>query len=235
MPTSTFLPEQMNSIDYVPWPPGSAVPDVFNLGLYYLGGSKALQRRPLIDWNVYGPALSGRPLGSGDVLTSAEIILYPTSIVGASGFECRIERNTRADWIEGQANWQNYKTGNAWTTAGGDVDATPAPLLFNGPTVLFADMEIAGALDFVEDAIDNRGGVVRVRFRKSDEAVSTSHYWTADSGATLGPRLRVAYATAEPRAVLRPDRVREAGLRGLGVTPPAAPARAARPARPDTV
>lgn len=227
MPTSTFIPEQLNSIDFLPSPTGSPVPDVFNLGLYFLGGSKSMWRRPIIDWNLYGAPLEGRPLNAADIITQADIIIDAQSITGGSGFASTVERITRTDWSEPEARWDRYRIGLNWTTAGGDVDAaTPAAVPFVSPITVPAEFTIPDMLGFVEDAIANRAGVVRARLRKVDESVATSFFFTA-----IDIRLRVAYVSPEPRPMMLPARDRR-GANGALVAQPSRPSQPSRPATP---
>lgn len=66
----------------------------------------------------------GVPTGIRQV-TSAKLVLY-VDTVGTipSGQVWQVYGLTRSDWAEYSVNWNNRKTGSAWTTGGGDFDAS---------------------------------------------------------------------------------------------------------------
>src|ERR1039457_6094201 len=43
---------------------------------------------------------------------------------GVNGVGYEIHKMTRGTWVETTATWNNYNTGLAWTTPGGDYNAT---------------------------------------------------------------------------------------------------------------
>lgn len=62
-------------------------------------------------------SLSGLP--SGSVVTSATMSLYWAQNAGITGGEVvDCYRVLRTDWVESEATWNIFKTGNNWTTAG---------------------------------------------------------------------------------------------------------------------
>lgn len=77
----------------------------------------------------------------------------------------------RRAWTTG-ATWQKYDGTNNWTTAGGinsinDYDPTTGTFTFNMLALLFADMVIedeAGLIAMIQDAIDNRSGLLSMIF-----------------------------------------------------------------------
>lgn len=223
MPQSIFAASGTQFIDAID--PTFAPPGIWNLGVVYLGGSKSAVRRCLGCFDVFGAAASGRPLTIADTLTSAELILETTSVAGPSAWPARIERITRADWDYTTANWNRYKTGSNWTTAGGDVATPPSALAFTSPTA-GGEFVIAGMLDFVTDAIANRGGHVLLRLKADDEQPAQSQWcaFVAALGASLGPRLRVTYTATEPTPIDQPHKT---------TIPIAEADRADRPSSPD--
>jgi len=59
--------------------------------------------------------LSGLPAGS--TITNATLYLYARGNYGGASGTLNVYRSRRA-WVESQASWNNWSTGNAWTTAG---------------------------------------------------------------------------------------------------------------------
>jgi hypothetical protein len=58
----------------------------------------------------------------GTTITKISCFLYQIAAAVPTG-QIDMHRMTR-DFVEGQATWNIYSTGNSWTTAGGDYDAT---------------------------------------------------------------------------------------------------------------
>lgn len=230
MPQSIFL---ANATQYIDGSHTSSVnTSLWNLGTLNAGGTKLNLDRSLGSFDVFGPAQSGRALTHPDTITSAELILDCNAFLGPGGWTAWIERMTRADWDAASGDWNNYKTGSAWTTAGGDVGTPPAALSFASPVVL-GDQTIAGMLDFVTDAIANRAGKVLLRLRANDESPSAGTKWAAflaDPALAVAPRLRVTYISADPAPIERPAHARSSGDAAAQVATPAGAASADRSA-----
>ncbi len=83
-----------------------------------------------------------------------------------SGQTFYIKRCTRTDWVETEVSWDNYKSGSAWTTAGGDM-ATPEVTLDALTTTGWKTFDIK---TLVDDAWDIRAGILTfVMFRKHED------------------------------------------------------------------
>ena len=204
MPQSTFLVRSTEYIDA--FHPTAVNTNAWNLGTISAGGSKLNLDRCLGAFDVFGAALAGRPLVSSDLISDAELILNCGAILGPGGWAASIERITRADWDAASGDWNNYKAGSLWTTAGGDVATPPAAVSFTSPSAL-GDATIGGMLAFVADAIASRGGKVLLRLRANDESTSAGTKWAgyrADPSLTVAPRLRVTYVSADPSPIARP-------------------------------
>jgi hypothetical protein len=79
-------------------------------------------RRVLLEFD-----LSGLP--AGQTITSASLRLnyYNKADTDPVGKTVWAYKLTRTDWVEIEATWNSYKTGSAWTAAGGDyVTSSPA-------------------------------------------------------------------------------------------------------------
>lgn len=127
---------------------------------------------------------------SGSVVKYAYLDLTVSTSIGA-GETFEIRRLTK-DWTELQVTWNNANTGDAWDTAGGDfvedlgVDFTLPP---TGATAI-------NVTALVQDAFQNRGGLVNLLIKSSTET-TPNHYNVTRSRdySTVAdrPRLVVEY------------------------------------------
>ncbi len=227
MPTSSFYVIAAATIDYTH--PTLNKHNYATVGDVSIGGSKVFCDRTLLSFNVESSPYSGRPLTPADTIVAAQLDAYVQGMAGAGGFACTLARNTRDDWNDEQATWNEYKTGSAWTAGGGDVDAAPAALAFTSPTTLAA-YTIAGLAAFVVDAIALHAGVVQLRLRADDENGNHEFDLLADPYDSKRPRLVVSYTSpaVSETPIARPT---HAPLRGPRPAPPARPVAPARPAR----
>jgi len=117
------------------------------------------------------------------------------------------------NWLEGTGNnaagdssWNQYKTGSAWTTAGGDyVTSNPAGVSTNMPAGYgWVDWDIKA---IVKDAIANVGSIVNVLARFTNEAnasQSSPYFYTREyATASLRPKLVITYTTPSGPANLK--------------------------------
>jgi hypothetical protein len=233
MPQSIFAANATQFIDGVDT--DFAPAGLWNLGVQYLGATKAFVRRCLGGFDLFGPAAAGRPLAPSDSITAAELLLDVIGVAGPAGWPAAIERLTRADWDYTAADWLRYRTGATWTAPGGDVAPPPPAAPFTSPA-LPGEQVAPGMLAFVTDAIADRGGIVLLRLKASDEAPAQSQWvaYQANLASPTRPRLRVTYVAAEPSPIAgpggftlesaRPARAERARVeRGVSPESPAAP------------
>jgi hypothetical protein len=179
--------------------------------------AKSVWRRGIGNFNV--SALTGLTINSAKLVRKLRT-------VNNGGQQSILSRCTRpADWVEDEVTWNDYSNGNAWTDEGGDYDddGPPAALTYTEPSSI-GTHEIAGLKEFVQDALDNRDGIVSLITRLSDENPegSSTYTWNSkEEGADIW-RLVIDYT---PPAVPNP------GRRGIGPSPFARGAPAIRPAR----
>jgi len=157
---------------------------------------------------------------------------------GILDVEAYVHRITQTGWIEAQASWNNYATGSAWASPGGDYDlTTPAPVQWFQPATA-THLTITGLADFVRDALDHRSRQLHILLKQADEGFTALEYRYLDREAedltsSSLPRLRIIYT--RPAAA---DRIIDDPRVTLGAAAPtrsarsATPAAAARPARP---
>jgi hypothetical protein len=235
MAQSTFYTLPCASIDYVT--PTANYANTCHVGVVLFGASKSTLRRALSSFDVFGAAAEGRPLRAGDTLSAAELLFEIGGVVPPSGWACRVDRVTRANWDYLAATWNNYRTSTAWTSGGGDVGTPPASLGYSAPATS-GPFTLAGVLAFVTDAVANRAGLVNLLHRAIDENPAETQDWAAFAGPTdsTRPRLRVTYTAADPLPVA--ERADDAGAahgapaaRAERAATPTPPARASRAAR----
>ena len=152
----------------------------------FIGESKAFLRRAIMNFD-----LSGFP---GDVadITSVKLTLDVTLVHLGGGDLVNVERCTRpADWVELEVTWNEYNSGNAWTTGGGDVTGIDATT-FDVPssTGLF---DITGLKPLTLDAFANRANILSLITSLNDEA---------DAGDNRGLTVRSSEATSGTKPTL---------------------------------
>ncbi|GAJ21220.1 unnamed protein product, partial [marine sediment metagenome] len=98
--------------------------------LWLNNGANAAQR-PILEFDI-----SELPGGATIISASLELYYYSYTLFDPDGLTIWAYKLTRTDWVELQATWNSYKTGSAWTAAGGDyVTSDPA----GGSTTFPAD------------------------------------------------------------------------------------------------
>lgn len=190
------------------------------LGKQFIGESKSRLDRAIGNFNVDELA--------GAIINSAKLVREIVTVTNG-GVDATLSRCTRpADWVELEVTWDDYRSGNAWTGGGGDFDDTGPPAVITYTEASATGIhEITGLEDFVEDALDNRGGLVSIILQLADEdpdETTRFQWWSKDKGSDIW-RLVIDYTLPDP------------GRRSIGRRPfaPGAPvigpASAARPAR----
>ena len=230
MPELTFLPVRDSKMQGTPefakqLNYGSAL--TLRHIVLYSGETKTTWERTIVDFDVSGLA--------GATIIAAKLVREITSVVSGAGPEAKLSRCTRAgEWVESEVTWLRYKSGADWTIVGGDFDDTgpPAALIYNEPTVT-GEHEIDGLSPFVEDAIENWGGIVSLITYLVNEVpnVDTGAAWKA-LGHPQSWRLVVEYAPPDPGRRSRPTRTPVGPSRRPH--PPASAATRMAPTRPHT-
>jgi hypothetical protein len=238
MPQSVFNAANTCAIDKIN--PNNTFQYAGDVGVYLISGSKAILRRALATFNLFGAPAEGRALRAGDTILLAELLGDAAGISGPT-FQVDVQRLTRADYVAAEATWNNYKAGTPWTAAGGDVAAPPAVATFTSPAAPGDQTLQSNLAAFVSDALTNRGGLVLLHWMADNENPGVTAYYTTHANPTYTPalRLRVTYADVAPAPI---DRPRPATLPGAPPVPPdrptgpaarAAPAQPQRPATSD--
>jgi hypothetical protein len=210
---------------------------IFNIGIIYVGGSKGIYRRAIIQYDLTAP-FSGPPVEPDDEIFSAELAAHWHPPVGTTGHQVRADRITRTDWDYQTCTWNRYKTGSNWTTPGGDTAAPDIDIAYLSPAAE-ADQAIPGFEELVQDALDNRNSQLIFRLELVDEAdngINRLHSCKASPTAGLDAdtlRLIVDHSVTQTAPIDAPGPPATLGAdRPARATRPARGAPASRSARP---
>jgi hypothetical protein len=118
--------------------------------------------------------LSSVPAGT---VSNVKIRLYVTDVVTNGTFD--FHRITRS-WVENQFNWENYSTGNAWTTIGGDFNATVVASKTINSSDVGTYVEISGTAltqlvqDWLDGTFANHGLLIKSPTETGGPAFNTT-------------------------------------------------------------
>ena len=116
-----------------------------------------------------------RAIPAGAVIntgTQLELVVGTSPSGTMSNAVC--ERLNRRGWDQPTVTWDEFMEDAPWTTPGGDVAiATPLEATFTVPTS--GDITISGSAfeALVQDALDNRGGILSILLRGADAETDT--------------------------------------------------------------
>ena len=158
--------------------------------------------------------LSSIPAGS--TITAATFECWAAEFFIDASHTYIAERIIRTDWVEMEATWNIYKTGNNWTTAGcgnngADYSASQSNAIVIGGTDGIGGWKSNNLLTLVSDAWDNRSKICRFRLNRND-AVGDEGYCdilsdeSTEPPTAPWPYLLVTYtppaATFTPRVMI---------------------------------
>ena len=148
---------------------------------------------------------------NGKNITAATLRLHGLVYFGSGTIEGKqldIHKLTQQGWVEAEVTWNDYKSGTAWTTGGGDITSTPTPPTTTVPASP-GDMEW-DALDLTLDA-DDQGDQLDILVKFNDETKSGANSNSirtnqSEAGSSFNkPRVIVVYdkvvKTLEIRAI----------------------------------
>jgi hypothetical protein len=139
-------------------------------------------------------------LPSDATITSAVLALTGGCPGGSAARPLGVHRvNSDRPWVEGQATWNNYLTGSAWTAAGGDyVTTATATASFPVSASVTTAFELKTDVQaFVSGTATNQGWVVRDTRDPTTDAGGESCVWNSKENATGQPALTVQFTTAQ--------------------------------------
>ena len=154
-----------------------------------LGGSST-EKHPVLQFDLSSLA--------GATIVSGTMSLYKTANSGTyTAFDGYVYRMTRA-WTEGTsgfgtgANWNTYDGTNAWTSAGGDFDATAEGYISVTNTLnVFFDWDIGALVQEWVSGTTNAGAILR----KTGDTSEASFASSDNATASYRPKLTVVYTT----------------------------------------
>ncbi|MBU0686673.1 MAG: DNRLRE domain-containing protein [Candidatus Margulisbacteria bacterium] len=145
--------------------------------------------------------LSSIPINA--TVTSATLELY---VYATGGFDYvvnlhRIQQSPVRDWQESSVTWNNYKTGTAWSSGGGDYSSTISGTVIWGggpPYAKWGTFESTQLVNDVQSFISTPATNFGWLVKGSDEAVGSSYYayfYSNDepTQTTKRPKLSITY------------------------------------------
>jgi hypothetical protein len=178
MPNPTILPTADTHIDSAAATTNYGSAGGFDCRLLYIAGEKMERARALLQFQI------------PTEIPAAEVQfgflrLYWTYI-GASA-AAKVFRVLRT-WVEAQATWTIWSTGNNWTTAGCSSDGndytTTGAVAFTVPAVVgWQDIDITA---LVTDAITSRSGLLNLMLALDNENLGSNSGGTAASRDNSG-------------------------------------------------
>lgn len=100
---------------------------------------------------------------------------------------------TRTDWVEGQACWNDYKTGTTWTTGGGDYDTSLNASTIIPETYSWMSWDI---LDIVNDAYGGTDKVELLIRYQTEGLGSGDGICQIENSAPNSPKLTILYGSS---------------------------------------
>lgn len=140
--------------------------------------------------------ISGLP--ADITLISATLSLYAWSFASVVGRTYWAYKLTRIDWVEAQATWNIYKTGNNWTVGGGDY-VTSEPSGGSAIVPAAAAWMNWDVLAIVQDAYDEAVAaefLVRDETENQDGTNRYTLFWSKEylTDTSLRPKLTIVYS-----------------------------------------
>lgn len=147
---------------------------------------------------------------SGHTVSDATLALYEydaSDVTGVGSWATNLHRLLR-DWVEGEATWNIYSTGNSWTTAGAksdgndrDADVSAAVTLDGTAAAAFVEWNAATLTDdvgkMVAGTYSNYGWVIEspnAEYQGTDQAYNA--YRSSDYGTSSDrPKLTVIHSS----------------------------------------
>jgi hypothetical protein len=141
---------------------------------------------------------SAIPVGS--TITSASLEAYAWFNFGAgpAGRTYEVNRITQTGWVESQFTWNDYSTGNAWASGGGDFTTTDQSTFTGLAAPSWFTWNDAGMIAQVQYAVDNVGGIIHMLVKDADETAASSigaAFYTKEEATqtTLRPKMAIEF------------------------------------------
>jgi len=142
------------------------------------------------------PGLSN--ISASAIVSAAVLNIYQVT-GGASSTYCDIYRLLR-DWVEGEATWNIYSTGNNWGTAGGinatDRSGTTTGTIDTPGVTGYQTNSSAQLVTDVQNFVDGTWGNYGWHLDRNSGASGNSQYGASDGTDGQRPYLSVTYTVA---------------------------------------
>jgi hypothetical protein len=155
---------------------------------YYIENTGSRVRRILMDWTL--------PAGSG-VILKIELNLYFGGDGNLEGKSLTIHELTQA-FVEAEATWNIYSTGNSWASAGGDysatvIDTSVVPAATNFTTFVLQGTGAENPLSL------NWGDTVDLLIKGNESVVQQGYFRSKEWGtANQRPYILITFSPAGP-------------------------------------
>lgn len=130
---------------------------------------------------------------AGSTVSSAILSLEASTVFGGVADPFSFHAMTRFNWNHAQATWNIYSTGNNWTTAGGDFEATNGRTsgLVSPATTGVKTYDIADTIQWI---LDNNPTTAQMigKFDDEDAANEEVRYLSTESGGNI-PALAIEF------------------------------------------
>ena len=146
--------------------------------------------------------ISAIPVGS-EILAAALAIYYdayatPAPDADPAGKILRAYKCTRTDWVESEATWNSYKSGNSWTDAGGDyVTSGPEGASLTVPSSIdvWLNFDVTAIVQNAVDALSNAHFIIKFETEglTTNTGYILSHSSDYATNTALRPKMLISY------------------------------------------
>ena len=158
-------------------------------------------------------------LPDGVTIDSATLSIYIYQDLGAAaGRTLSANRMTELGWVEGEATWNEYSSGNSWSSAGGDFTSTDAATQTIPAAGNWVDFDVKVLAEYFRDN-DSEIANFLIKDDGSEVSLALGRYYSSEySGDTsLRPKLIIDYHLPNDAAITFPLLSVQGGSGATGV------------------
>lgn len=127
------------------------------------------------------------------VLAASLILPGAADSLDTPGILCKAQRIIQPGWIELEATWLDWATGQGWATAGGDLTTTDEVSFDMIVVAGFGTHTITGMAPLAQDAVTNRGGQLHICLKKDVESSDGREFFNSREAFGTDPQFSVTY------------------------------------------